>query len=1015
MLAFLDASAREDFSIFAQKAFTLIEPGNTYEHNWHLDCLSEHLMESYAGRLPWLIFTIPPRTLKSVWVAQLYPAWVIGKNPSHQFIGASYAHSLAERNVMKTRQAMTSDWYLRLFPETQISKDQNQKDYFTTTQAGQYKGTGIGGTITGYGCHCVSGDTLVTTSAGQRRIADLDAREGLQVMSYNHETGKAEWNNLLATKMTYRGDIVDVWIYGGISVRCTSDHPFYVVGKGYTPAEDLSRGDTVIIFPRADLETVCMATVNAVEEVSSKAQPVYDIQVENAHNFFANGILVHNSLIVDDPISPREAASDTVRKTAINEIRSTLFSRFNNRNDARFIMIMQRVHEDDPTGNLMRDSDGRFHLVKIPAEAKSQVVVELGERKWVMEPGELLTPRLGRKDLDELLLDLGPANYAGQYLQEPVPIGGGEFKPEWIQYYNPAKIRADKMNIVILVDPSGGDELRKKKKKTGDWSAYMVVGLGADKNYYLLDMVRDRLNPTERVDMLFVLHRKWSALGKKPPKVGYEKYGMMSDTHYIRQKQENESYRFPIIELGGSMMKEERIRRLIPDMHNGRWYFPEKLEYMDSEGRRFDLVKELVYSEMATFPRSRYDDMCLVAGTLIATAKGDVPIEDIRIGDLVLTPDGFKPVYDCGYTGTVETVGFENLEGTGSHPVFTLDCGYIPLDTLTRDNKLVESTLCGLIKTIPLKLLSSTELSSAGWEDAVNTIYHKQPTIKSGSALKACMLLFGSFIQARQYRKAMRFTIKTMILLTTVTKTWSIYRCASIAQCLRRKIESVQDGILTTLDLLRLHGTPATLAVNGIGNMHGGWPKRYLSSALTLAHSALRSLLPRNPELLCATAPICVVSDREPEPRRHPYHREILNACSAGKKSRTQAQKGSSAPHHVTQNTDTPTEKGQCVWREKSSACDAASQSLPSCPQRNTAAKNYVASQAKKVYNLSVSDAKCYFANGILVHNCDAISRVYTEDLMLLWPEGSMGSRDYSRSKNEDWFESVGNDSWLDF
>ena len=122
-------------------------------------------------------------------------------------------------------------------------------------------------------------------------------------------------------------------------------------------------------------------------------------------------------------------------------------------------------------------------------------------------------------------------------------------------------------------------------------------------------MVRERLNSTERVDTLFMLHRKWNDLGGKPPKVGYEKYGMMTDTHYIKDKMGQEGYRFSLIELGGRMAKEERIRRLIPDMQTGRWWFPANLMYTDGEGRTFDLVKELIYSEMPSFPRARHDDM----------------------------------------------------------------------------------------------------------------------------------------------------------------------------------------------------------------------------------------------------------------------------------------------------------------------------------------------------------------------------------------------------------------------
>lgn len=315
-------------------------------------------------------------------------------------------------------------------------------------------------------------------------------------------------------------------------------------------------------------------------------------------------------IVIDDPLNPKESSSPTIREDTNETIRSTLPSRFNDPRDGKWLMIMQRLHENDPTGNMVLN-DYRWYHIKLPAEnlTGKDIVYELNGKKWVFKAGELLFPdRLTREVIDELRKDMTEYHFVGQYLQEPAPIGGGEFRQEWLQYYQQGGVQPKDMNLVLLCDPAGGEEMNKKKKKLSDWTYFAVIGLAPDNNYYVLDIVRDRLNPTERVDTLFMLHRKWNALTGKPPKVGYEKYGMMSDTHYIREKQKQEGYNFPLIELGGSVMKEERIRRLIPDMQQGRWYFPNSLLYIDNEGRQFDLVSELKEGEMKSFPRSKYDD-----------------------------------------------------------------------------------------------------------------------------------------------------------------------------------------------------------------------------------------------------------------------------------------------------------------------------------------------------------------------------------------------------------------------
>ena len=75
--------------------------------------------------------------------------------------------------------------------------------------------------------------------------------------------------------------------------------------------------------------------------------------------------------------------------------------------------------------------------------------ISLGGKSWSMEPGELLTPRLPRSALDELRLSLGEYNFSGQYQQEPVPLGGGEFKGGWLHHYDTAP-SVRRMNLVIL-------------------------------------------------------------------------------------------------------------------------------------------------------------------------------------------------------------------------------------------------------------------------------------------------------------------------------------------------------------------------------------------------------------------------------------------------------------------------------------------------------------------------------------------------------------------------------------
>lgn len=197
--------------------------------------------------------------------------------------------------------------------------------------------------------------------------------------------------------------------------------------------------------------------------------------------------------------------------------------------------------------------------------------------------------------LAEKRRDMGPYVFGAQMLLDPTADETQGFKEEWLRHALPNPYG---LNIYMIFDPASA------KKKDSDYTAGWVVGLGADKNMYVLDMVRDRLNLTERADLVIGWHRKWHPLA-----VGYERYGMMADIEHIRFRQDQENYRFPIIELGGSMPKVDRIRRLVPWFEQGRLYLPPQMAKTNYEGRSVDLVQSFIEDEYKPFPVGMHDDM----------------------------------------------------------------------------------------------------------------------------------------------------------------------------------------------------------------------------------------------------------------------------------------------------------------------------------------------------------------------------------------------------------------------
>lgn len=191
----------------------------------------------------------------------------------------------------------------------------------------------------------------------------------------------------------------------------------------------------------------------------------------------------------------------------------------------------------------------------------------------------------------------GPFTFSAQMLQNPTADSKQGFQVAWIHKYE-GHNDGKQMTKYLLVDPAS------EKKKGSDYTAMGVIGLGPDHNYYLLDAVRDRLNLRERGDALFALHRRW-----RPNGVGYEKYGQQCDIEHFESRMADESYRFIITPLGGSMSKPDRIKRLVPLFEQGRFWLPDTLVKTDYDGRAVDLVQAFIEEEFKPFPVAVHDDM----------------------------------------------------------------------------------------------------------------------------------------------------------------------------------------------------------------------------------------------------------------------------------------------------------------------------------------------------------------------------------------------------------------------
>lgn len=185
-------------------------------------------------------------------------------------------------------------------------------------------------------------------------------------------------------------------------------------------------------------------------------------------------------IINDDPINPKQAESEPLRTTG-NEHTKTLSSRKIDKANTPVITIMQRLHEDDVTGFLLRKKGENIRHICLPAEDCDDV--KPAELRTRYTDGLLDPVRLSHKVLDEAKIDLGSRGYAGQYMQTPSADGGNIIKEEWFRTISFADFHAlHYQEPVHFFLDTAYDE---KKKKTDNDPSGIIAACRIKNNIYI--------------------------------------------------------------------------------------------------------------------------------------------------------------------------------------------------------------------------------------------------------------------------------------------------------------------------------------------------------------------------------------------------------------------------------------------------------------------------------------------------------------------------------------------------
>ena len=187
-------------------------------------------------------------------------------------------------------------------------------------------------------------------------------------------------------------------------------------------------------------------------------------------------------IVLDDPHSVEAAISDAHRDTANRVFQETLPTRLNNPDRSAIVVIMQRLHEQDVAGLILEKDLGYEHLnLPMEFEPERRCTTSIGFSDPRTEEGELLFPeRFPREVVERDKKIMGAYAVAGQFQQRPAPRAGGFFAWESLK-----RVHAlPSMKRVIRYWDKAGTQ------GGGARTAGVKMGLGADGNYYVMDVVK---------------------------------------------------------------------------------------------------------------------------------------------------------------------------------------------------------------------------------------------------------------------------------------------------------------------------------------------------------------------------------------------------------------------------------------------------------------------------------------------------------------------------------------------
>lgn len=294
---------------------------------------------------------------------------------------------------------------------------------------------------------------------------------------------------------------------------------------------------------------------------------------------------------------------------------------------------------------------------------------------------------------------------------------------------------------------------------------------------------------------------------------------------------------------------------------------------------------------------------------------------------------------NCGITGYKEIINKFGLNITPNHKVYNKQKNiFTPIDSFATSEELDIMSLKGLI-TWKKKLLNLMGKSTKDTQRA-DIILSTQLEMQTEKNANSCTEQSGN-ITTEKFLKAIKYIIKTKILTITTLATWSVFQLGNIYQNIVKNIGKIKNTEKKCQNLWK--GTQK----DSKNVEHGIKVKREENGIENTPKEAFTKISLEKKEF---------VSGAEQNILQKLDLQNIAQFNAKGKHATIEKQKNVLS---VEKNFMQQDKEQQCVQENV---------------ELNT-------KEIIPVYNITVENAGCYYANEILVSNCDSLANLFTNVL----------------------------------